>query len=283
MSSEAPLIVAFAADLFYSPRIESTARAIGCRFHLIERLDQVAPATPEPSQQQLGEHLFGQTGALVEKMVALQPALIVVDLTFPGLPWKPWISVLKSAPATRRIPLIAFGPHIDAEKLNAAREAGADLAVPRSRFTRSMADLFQEHLRLVDRDALAAACQEPLSDLAREGLRLFNAGEYFEAHEVLEDAWNADETAAKELYRAILQVGVAYLQIQRRNYRGAVKMFLRVQQWLKPLPDQCRGVDIARLRSDSANVEAALRKLGPEKIGEFDPAFFKPVIWDEAE
>jgi len=108
-------------------------------------------------------------------------------------------------------------------------------------------------------------------------LQEFNHGKYFEAHEFLEDAWNEDSSPGRELYRAILQVAVAYLQIERRNYNGAIKMFLRVRQWIDPLPGQCRGVDIDQLRSDAERVRQALLALGPERIGEFNHNLFHPV------
>jgi hypothetical protein len=71
---------------------------------------------------------------------------------------------------------------------------------------------------------------------------------------------------------------VAYLQITRHNHSGALKMFLRMRQWLDPLPDECRGVNVAQLRADALAARAALEALGPERIGEFDPALFKPLL-----
>ncbi|GEM_PF-6647224 len=59
-----------------------------------------------------------------------------------------------------------------------------------------------------------------------EGLRLFNAGHYFEAHEALEAAWNEDLRPIRELYRGLLQAAVTYLHIQRGNYAGACKMYV---------------------------------------------------------
>lgn len=72
---------------------------------------------------------------------------------------------------------------------------------------------------------------------------------------------------------------MAYLQIERGNYHGAVKMFLRVRQWIDPLPDQCRGVDVARLRDDAAVVYEQLVALGPERIAQFDFNLLKPVVY----
>src|SRR5574342_1166911 len=90
-------------------------------------------------------------------------------------------------------------------------------------------------------------CNAPLHPRAADGLRLFNAGEYFEAHEALEDAWNAEPGKVRNLYRGILQVAVVYLHITRRNYSGALKVYERSKKWLKDWPAECRGIDVARL------------------------------------
>ncbi len=276
-----PLILVFVADLFFSTRIESVIERLGFDCKLIEHADQIGPDTLAPPRQ-LAEHLVGRTGMLTEKVIRWRPGLIIFDLNNRDIPWREWIALLKSTPATRRIPVLAFGAHMDVETMTTAREAGADAVLARSRFTSDMPNLIRKHLRVPDVAAIQAACRESLSERAREGIRLFNAGEYFEAHELLEDAWNEDETPGKELYRAILQIAVAYLQIERGNYRGARKMFLRVRQWIEPLPDVCRGVDVRGLWMDAQRVEAELRALGPEGIGRFDRGLFKPVRIVEA-
>ena len=81
----------------------------------------------------------------------------------------------------------------------------------------------------------------------------------------------------RDLYRSILQVAVAYYQVERGNYRGALKMLLRVRHWLTPLPDICRGLDVARLREDVEQVQGALTELGPDSVQELDRALFRPI------
>ena len=76
-----------------------------------------------------------------------------------------------------------------------------------------------------------------------------------EAHDLFERAWMEDESPGRELYRAILQVAVAYYQISRGNYNGAAKMFLRMRQWIDPLPDFCRGFNVAQLQNSLAVLE----------------------------
>jgi hypothetical protein len=56
-------------------------------------------------------------------------------------------------------------------------------------------------------------------------------------------------------------------------------MFLRLRQWIDPLPETCRGVDVARLRADALAAQAQLQALGPELISEFDRRVFRPVVY----
>jgi len=124
-------------------------------------------------------------------------------------------------------------------------------------------------------------CNAPLHPQAAEGLRLFNAGEYFEAHEALEAAWLEEQGKVRELYRGILQIAVVYLHVTRGNYNGAVKVYGRSQKWIKDWPDVCRGIDVGTLRQDAEVVIQEVRRLGAEKINEFDIALLKPVRWDK--
>lgn len=130
-------------------------------------------------------------------------------------------------------------------------------------------------------DSLDSLCDVPLHPQAAEGLRLFNAGEYFEAHEALEDAWNAEKGKVRDLYRGILQTAVVYLHITRGNYPGAVKVYARSQRWLKDWPEVCRGIEVGKLRRDAEAVINEVKRLGLEKISQFDKSLLRHIAWDE--
>lgn len=278
-----PLIVGFISDLISIVRIESAASKIGYQTQWIEKVDQVALLNPPAPRREPVDGVMGSGEALLDLLSHWHPALILFDLSNGLIPWRDWIALIKSDSATRRYSLLCFGPHTDGEAFRKAREAGADAVVARSRFFSGLPGILAEHARLIDYAALEHTCSQPLSALAIQGFELFNRGEFFEAHEVLEEAWNADQTPGRELYRSVLQVAVAYLQIQRGNYPGAVKMFRRVRQWIDPLPDLCRGVQVERLRQDADRVRRRLLELGPEDIQAFEPDLFQPVLYDAAQ
>lgn len=256
-----PRILGLVSDLFFAAPIESAARSGGFEVHWLEagRVTEEAPA------------------ALLHQVVDEQAALVVIELGNGQVPWERWVTLLKTSPATRRLPILAFGPHVDAALLARARQAGCDQVLARSAFMRDLPGLLEKHARRPDAAALAADCLAPLSAQARAGIEQFNRGEYFEAHETLEHAWNGEPGPARELYRALLQTAVAYLQIQRGNFAGAEKMFLRLRQWLDPLPAECRGVDVDGLRADVQAARQALAALGPGRLAEFDARLLKPI------
>lgn len=118
---------------------------------------------------------------------------------------------------------------------------------------------------------------DTLSDAARTGLLDFNRGEYFEQHEALETAWRAETRPIRALYQGILQIGLAFLQIQRGNWAGALKMFRRGLPRLRPLPAVCQGIQLAPLRASAEAIYAEISALGPERLHEFDQKRFPKI------
>jgi predicted metal-dependent hydrolase len=280
-TQDSPLIVAFVGDLMWSTRIQNVARRLGYRITLIDTVDSLDGQIEHERPNLPGEPVFGRAATLADKITEWQPSLLIFDLDSKEIPWRKWIAFLKSSPATRQIPILGFAPHEDVDVIAAANNLGTDVVVGRSRFSSALPDLIEDSARVWDYESIALGCQASLSTLALGGLAAFNEGDFFESHELLEDAWNEDQGPARDVYKAVLQVAVAYLQIERENYAGAVKMFLRARQWLGPLPDTCRGIDISQLRSDAQTAYQALTETGPAGIREFDRSLFRPVLFTQ--
>jgi predicted metal-dependent hydrolase len=93
-------------------------------------------------------------------------------------------------------------------------------------------------------------------DLER-GLDLARAGEYFAAHEALEDAWRAAEPAEKDFFQGLVHVVVAWYQAGRGNAVGCRRQLEKAARRLGPFAPAHRGVDVAALLRQ---VEAAQAK-----------------------
>jgi predicted metal-dependent hydrolase len=83
-------------------------------------------------------------------------------------------------------------------------------------------------------------------DLDR-GLDLARAGEYFAAHEALEDAWRATQPAEKDFFQGLVHVVVAWYQAGRGNEVGCRRQLEKAARRLGPFAPSHRGVDVAAL------------------------------------
>ncbi len=203
-----------------------------------------------------------QRRGFVPQLADLGPALLLADAANEAA--RRWISAARANNATRRIPLLAIA---EEAQQAAALLAGADATLSAAQLLAAPEQQLRQHARLPDAarlERLGCECQAALPALAREGVALFNAGEYYAQHDAFEALWVATEGPVRELYRALLQVGVALYQAQRGNRRGALKLLLRSAQWLRELPDECQGLDVARLRADVRVLRAELAVEGGE-------------------
>jgi predicted metal-dependent hydrolase len=113
----------------------------------------------------------------------------------------------------------------------------------------------------------------------RVGIHLFNAGEYFEQHEVLEDLWRAEPGPIRELYQGILQVGVGLYHLERGNYHGATTLLDRGLARLGTVQQGALGIDVAGLVLQARWVRRRLEELGARRMGEIDRARFPKIAF----
>ncbi|MBI4787403.1 MAG: DUF309 domain-containing protein [Chloroflexi bacterium] len=101
----------------------------------------------------------------------------------------------------------------------------------------------------------------------------FNHGAFWHQHETLELIWRAeqDETI-RNFYKGILQVGVGFHHVTRRNYNGVIKVLTRGINYLKPYAPDCMGVDVRRLLDEASRVLEQVHALGPERMDEINIA-----------
>ncbi|HEY6378240.1 MAG TPA: DUF309 domain-containing protein [Candidatus Dormibacteraeota bacterium] len=110
--------------------------------------------------------------------------------------------------------------------------------------------------------------QDEPPQLVKEGIALFNARRYFEAHEVLEQAWLAERGRVRYLYQGVLQVGVGLHHAQGGNRRGAIALLDRGMARLDQFRPQAGGVDVERLLRDTHRARQRLAL--PDGLTDFD-------------
>ena len=102
-------------------------------------------------------------------------------------------------------------------------------------------------------------------DLER-GLDLARAGEYFAAHEALEDAWRAAEPAEKDFFQGLVHVVVAWYQAGRGNEVGCRSQLEKARAPPRALRTCASRVDVASILRQ---VEAA-RAVGSLDLAPLD-------------
>jgi CheY-like chemotaxis protein len=101
-------------DLIFASRIRGTGDALG--------LSVQSARTPD---------------ALLDLARRQAPGCVILDLANPGLVLPDLLQRLREA-CTPMPYVVAYGSHVDAAGLRAAREAGCDLVLPRSKFVEEL-------------------------------------------------------------------------------------------------------------------------------------------------
>ncbi|MBV9087083.1 MAG: aminotransferase class V-fold PLP-dependent enzyme [Acidobacteriaceae bacterium] len=92
----------------------------------------------------------------------------------------------------------------------------------------------------------------------REGIALFNAGEFFEAHEALEDVWRESTGEDRRFLQGLVQVAVGLHHHSTGNMEGAQSVLARALENLRPYPDRYSGIRVDRVRNSVAPWPKAL-------------------------
>jgi uncharacterized protein len=92
--------------------------------------------------------------------------------------------------------------------------------------------------------ATHTSLQQLLIDAARE----FNAGRYFEAHEVLEDGLDRVPEELWNLFTGLIQVAVGYHKATQQLWNGAAAMLERAMEKIETFPDDAAGLNLEALR-----------------------------------
>lgn len=105
---------------------------------------------------------------------------------------------------------------------------------------------------------LPASAPSPLPARCREGIDLFHEGQYFLAHEVLEDVWREAPPADRKFFQGLIQIAVALYHHSRGNLAGCRSLLTRASKNLALYPDKHYGLELAELTRSLHAWEQAL-------------------------
>jgi len=108
-------------DFIFSTKVTSTARALGLEVTAAANLVRAAELCRDQ-----------------------RPGCVFIDLGVPNLDITAAVAQLRSAAGA--VPTVAYGSHVDKARLDAARAAGCDEVLPRSKFSAELPDLLRRYL-----------------------------------------------------------------------------------------------------------------------------------------
>ena len=72
--------------------------------------------------------------------------LVIIDLASKKIDAEDVFTELRNSPEHKKVFCIGYLPHVERELADKFREKGVDLVIPRSRFSREMSKIIEEHL-----------------------------------------------------------------------------------------------------------------------------------------
>jgi CheY-like chemotaxis protein len=106
-------------DMIFSTKIGGTARALGIDMQVV-----------------------GSLPAAQERIRESRPRCVILDLSLPSLTQEAMVEIVVAAAGGT---VLAFGSHVDAMRLQQAREAGCTEVMPRSRLSNELPALLQHY------------------------------------------------------------------------------------------------------------------------------------------
>jgi uncharacterized protein len=82
------------------------------------------------------------------------------------------------------------------------------------------------------------------------GLRLYDAGDFFRAHEEWESVWLILQEPEKTFLQGLIQVTAAFHHLQRNNPLGTARLLRAALSRLEAYPENFGGLSLALLRQD---------------------------------
>jgi uncharacterized protein len=98
-----------------------------------------------------------------------------------------------------------------------------------------------------------------------EGLQLYDADEFFAAHEAWESVWLGSQEPDKTFLQGLIQVAAAFYHLQRNNPLGTALLLQAALQRLERYPARFGGISVTLLCNDIRECLLALEGARPAR------------------
>jgi predicted metal-dependent hydrolase len=93
-----------------------------------------------------------------------------------------------------------------------------------------------------------------------EGISLIRSGEYFEAHEELEDEWRLAREEERDFLQGLVHVAVAWHHAGRGNRPGCERQLEKAARRLAGYVPEHRSVDVVRVLASVGDARARVER-----------------------
>ena len=109
--------------------------------------------------------------------------------------------------------------------------------------------------------------KHPAQILFREGIELFNRGEFFECHEVLEEIWTPTKQPERWFLQSIIHFAVGFYHHQKGNPIGATRQLQKGLRKIQGYLPEWGGISTASIEEEARRCLAIIESGG--RIEEF--------------
>lgn len=99
------------------------------------------------------------------------------------------------------------------------------------------------------------------------GVDEFNAGKYFEAHEVLEDLWHEYREIDRTFIQGLIQLAAGFYHFQCANMKGATSQLAKGIMKLEPYKPKHLGIDLTKFLDETEVHLKFMRDAMEGKVG----------------
>ncbi len=102
-----------------------------------------------------------------------------------------------------------------------------------------------------------------------EGIREFNEGRFFEAHDILEDLWHGYREPDRVFLQALIHSAVGFYHLENDNFKGAWSQFSKACLKIEPYRPEYWGVKVELLYAslkDQLKILEAIDRVGKREI-----------------
>jgi hypothetical protein len=113
------------------------------------------------------------------------------------------------------------------------------------------------------------------------GVLFFNAGDFFEAHEVWEDLWAESHGDDRRFVQGLIQAAVGLFHYHSGNLGGAAKLYRSSRDYMTPVGSPFWGLDVVGFwRQMEVCFRPLLGPQPPERTTRPDPALVPTITLD---